>query len=634
MKNKNSQLKKLGLAALALVLFVGSIYALSSKNSEEMQVELQFSSADLTYLELDTFLRRFTDWNPICGDGEDSFVEECDDGNLEDGDGCSSLCKIELLDPICGNAIVEEGEHCDDGNLKNTDTCSDQCKVIRRTGGGGGSGVSGGGGSSASSICGDGVVGLGEQCDDGNQVTEACAYGAESCTVCDSSCQTVSGAVGYCSDAIVQATEGEVCDDGNLVDSDGCSSSCQLEEDDEQEEVQEEGQEEEAVCGNAVVEGLEQCDDGNTITETCDYGLESCMVCDSSCQNVAGGGITYCSDGVVQGSEGETCDDGNLVNSDGCSDQCLVEEFVFDTLPMSLDDYLTDLKTKIIPEASEEFHLSTSQEVADFKSGFEAFINEDYFVADSFFDPLDYTMIKLEDPIGKDYLVITEDTFDGSGDFEKGGITLIYEPLATRVNMQISVPHPIADFRTMETAIKIFETAELGFMAVSNSHRRASSTLSADQGQYGYHESDPAHVDVNEYTAIVEVLNDLYTDSNQAYTYFEIHGFTPSNYPELDPFDPLGAIISSGSEETTTPLQNAISDQFDVQFPTYPSVECGAEVETLCATLNTAINVVDDSNANSTAIHIEAIKDGVRAEESNQQKLANAVLAALEQLGL
>lgn len=35
--------------------------------------------------------------SPICGDGRILNVEECDDGNLRDGDGCSSVCRIERV---------------------------------------------------------------------------------------------------------------------------------------------------------------------------------------------------------------------------------------------------------------------------------------------------------------------------------------------------------------------------------------------------------------------------------------------------------------------------------------------------------------------------------------------------------
>lgn len=62
-----------------------------------------------------------------------------------------------------------------------------------------------------------------------------------------------------------------------------------------------------AVCGNNSIESGEQCDDGNTVTETCSYGEESCQVCNATCQTVAG--VTeYCGDGSI--TNGETCDDG------------------------------------------------------------------------------------------------------------------------------------------------------------------------------------------------------------------------------------------------------------------------------------------------------------------------------------
>jgi len=33
---------------------------------------------------------------PPCGNGEPDPGEECDDGNTEDGDGCSAECKLEV----------------------------------------------------------------------------------------------------------------------------------------------------------------------------------------------------------------------------------------------------------------------------------------------------------------------------------------------------------------------------------------------------------------------------------------------------------------------------------------------------------------------------------------------------------
>lgn len=51
--------------------------------------------------------------------------EECDDGNLAAGDGCSSSCRFEG----CGNGFVDVGEECDDGNTSSGDGCSSVCAV-------------------------------------------------------------------------------------------------------------------------------------------------------------------------------------------------------------------------------------------------------------------------------------------------------------------------------------------------------------------------------------------------------------------------------------------------------------------------------------------------------------------------
>jgi cysteine-rich repeat protein len=66
---------------------------------------------------------------PICGNGLLEDVEDCDDGNLVDGDGCSSDCKIEKPLALCGNGVLEGREECDDGNPVDGDGCSTDCKI-------------------------------------------------------------------------------------------------------------------------------------------------------------------------------------------------------------------------------------------------------------------------------------------------------------------------------------------------------------------------------------------------------------------------------------------------------------------------------------------------------------------------
>jgi len=81
---------------------------------------------------------------PKCGNKLLETGEECDDGNLLSGDGCSSGCNVETIFecsknkyefstcvPACGDGIKKssKGEGCDDGNNINFDGCSSTCTL-------------------------------------------------------------------------------------------------------------------------------------------------------------------------------------------------------------------------------------------------------------------------------------------------------------------------------------------------------------------------------------------------------------------------------------------------------------------------------------------------------------------------
>ena len=215
----------------------------------------------------------------VCGDTILDPGEQCDDGNLVDGDGCDSNCSI----TACGNNIVTAGEACDDGNLIDGDGCDSNCTAT---------------------ACGNGIVTGVEVCDDGNLVDgdgcdsnctltgcgnaivtagEACDDGPSGSASCDPDCT-----IPVCGDGITNAAAGEVCDDGNLVSGDGCDANCTF-----------------TGCGNTIVTAGEACDDGN---------LVSGDGCDANCT------VTACGNGITTGAE--QCDDGNLTDGDGCDSNC------------------------------------------------------------------------------------------------------------------------------------------------------------------------------------------------------------------------------------------------------------------------------------------------------------------------
>ena len=82
----------------------------------------------------------FTYIAATCGNGMTGPGENCDDGNMANGDGCSSTCAVEpgygcttaapsVCTLTCGNGTVNTGETCDDGNRTAGDGCSAVCQT-------------------------------------------------------------------------------------------------------------------------------------------------------------------------------------------------------------------------------------------------------------------------------------------------------------------------------------------------------------------------------------------------------------------------------------------------------------------------------------------------------------------------
>ncbi len=78
----------------------------------------------------------------------------------------------------------------------------------------------------AAPVCGDGIVGVGEACDDNMVANDGCtACVVDLGFVCDNATDP-SVCVSTCGDGVVDA--GEECDDGNMVDDDRCADMCLL----------------------------------------------------------------------------------------------------------------------------------------------------------------------------------------------------------------------------------------------------------------------------------------------------------------------------------------------------------------------------------------------------------------------
>lgn len=224
--------------------------------------------------------------------------------------------------------LVEDNEICADGKDNNCDGFIDEVPCVAK-------------GQTAATGCGDGFTNMssGETCDDGN---------IDDSDVCTSMCLIASCGDGahYTGPATTfnsVSIATEECDDGDGNDNNDCTNNCTS-----------------AVCGDGSTHnqgsGIEECDDGNS--DNSDVCLDTCVeatcgdgkhytgltttlasgtvvnaeACDdgdgndnNNCTNSCT--VAVCGDGSLwdQGTGNETCDDGDLDNGDGCDSNCQTE---------------------------------------------------------------------------------------------------------------------------------------------------------------------------------------------------------------------------------------------------------------------------------------------------------------------
>jgi len=229
-----------------------------------------------------------------CGDGLiNQDIEQCDDGNNLGGDGCTAACdQIEanwvcptpgqpcVYAVLCGDGKVGGTETCDDG-LDRTlsvpmagDGCDASCQLEPGY-------TCPSPGAACRPLCGDGLVRGREECDNGVDPTTTLPAGGDGC------------------DATCMREDGWICPDG---------VTCRP-----------------TICGDLVVEGSEQCDDGNALPfDGCTKDCVREPVCGSA-DGPAGACASWCGDGLLLASAGESCDDGNNLDGDGCSAACQLE---------------------------------------------------------------------------------------------------------------------------------------------------------------------------------------------------------------------------------------------------------------------------------------------------------------------
>ncbi len=244
---------------------------------------------------------------PACGNGVVEGSEQCDDGNLVNGDGCSGSCMNESSGARCGDGMVSNGEQCDDGNNLSGDGCSSVCGTEM---------AAGGTCSSPYELMmmddGTGVLvgtGTGDTTHSTDQVAEAACDGFDSGAGFDHIWKlTLPAAM----DVVIQTDESTAFDSVLRVLAAPCDQST---------EISEYGTEDGCSDGEGAAEFLGYVRlaagtyyivlDGYTATDVGTYSF------------TVNAWPTTCGDGVLDPLE--FCDDGNSAVNDGCNAKCEVE---------------------------------------------------------------------------------------------------------------------------------------------------------------------------------------------------------------------------------------------------------------------------------------------------------------------
>ena len=253
----------------------------------------------------------------ICGDGTVDAGESCDDGNTSGGDGCSETCVSETGGgETCADGADDDGDgltDCDDPDCAGDAACA------------------------SAEVCDDGEDNDGDgstDCDDADCDGDAACVDIE---VCDDGADNDGDDAVDCDDAdcadnAACGSDDEICDDG--IDNDGdlatdcedfdcnddpaCTEICDDGEDndgDDDVDCDDDDCAEDpfcaGTCGDGVIEGAEECDDGEANSD------DDPDACRTDCTAAA------CGDGVID--TDEECDGG-----DDCNDDCTLAGFCGD----------------------------------------------------------------------------------------------------------------------------------------------------------------------------------------------------------------------------------------------------------------------------------------------------------------
>ncbi len=229
-------------------------------------------------------------------DGVREAWEDCDDGNDVAGDGCDPDCTISCVDPTLDCASPPP---CSQHVCSSSGVCTPTPDPLLDGTACGTGGLCGAG---VCAVCGDGAVQGLEACDFGTENGPQTGCEADCTFSCDTDadCDDLAECNGAesCVEVTVDGHTGRACAPGTApAECSACTGG---------------------LCAGGAC-APSSCGDGcvdATAGEECEPPATGS--CDASCQ------LVVCGNGLRE--MGETCDDGNTTNLDGCSASCRFEQ--------------------------------------------------------------------------------------------------------------------------------------------------------------------------------------------------------------------------------------------------------------------------------------------------------------------
>ena len=203
---------------------------------------------------------------------------------------------------------------------------------------------------------------------------------------------------------------------------------------------------------------------------------------------------------------------------------------------------ITDIRTAMPGSGSYGFVVPTTAQQDSFAVIVNLVLSEQYYLADSLAEYLNYTLFEWYDTANNNHLyyVLMENNADVPAGVQYGWGTYILNPTGYQ-EVIIEVPHPIWDTNTWQVGFRAYQYLNSKFFLMAGTHRYANGSNPAP--------ADVAHNTQNVFHTVHQNVSPFSTHALQ------VHGFSINNHPGYP-----DVVLSNGSANPT-PILDSLANE-------------------------------------------------------------------------